>query len=323
MASTRITTTTAPIPTREPIVSTGPDGKVVYEKKFDVEKQGGNPAAIPPRQEPKPDPSARTGHKEFTWEKNFGKDLGIDRDLPPEMVEKLRQQYGVEASGSIRGPSLKLAGSLDYSVGLINGLDIDANLVIDAKLIEAKGKVSRTFTREIRGEKVDVTIELEGEAGVKLSAEANLKIHVGTLGRFELSAAGRAFAGAHGSLRGRVTMNVNGTEVAAGKLSFDAGLGLNVSGRLDLSAEIPTLADAKRLKLSGTWKNWQAKASLPVSLTAKIDLDAAGVVDPVAARSTAYAMLFAGPHGPISGTEGLRPTEILKLREMNLPAMPQ
>ncbi len=322
MASTRITTTTSAatsIPQREPILSTGPDGKVLVDKKFELDRQGGDPSAIPSRQETRPDSIARTGHKEFSWERDFGADWGINRDLPPELAEKLRQQYGVEASGSIRGPSIKVAGSLDYSLGVINGLDIDANLVIDAKLFEAKGKVARTFSREIRGEKFDVTVELEGEAGVKLSAEANLKIHVGTLGRFELSAAGRAFAGAHGSLKGKVTMAVNGTEVAAGKLSFDASLGLSASGRLDLAAQIPTLADAKRFNVSGTWKNWQAKASLPVTLTAKVDLDAAGVVDPVAARSTAYAMLFAGPHGPINQTQGLRPSEILKLRELNLP----
>lgn len=322
MASTRITTVpgaAGTIPTREPIYSTGPDGKVLFEKTYEVDKQGGDPAAIPARQEPAADPNARTGHKEFKYERDFGAEWGLNREVSPERAEQLRQQYGVNVSGSLKGPAIKVEGKLDYTASLINGIDIDANLVIDARLIEAKGKIERTFTKEIRGEKVDIKVELEGEAGVKLSAEANLKIHLGTLGRFELQADGRAFAGAHGALRGKISMAVNDTEVAAGKLTLDAGIGVRASGSLNVTAGIPKLSDVLGAKFEGTWKDWRAKGAFPVNVTTKVDFDMAGVVDPTAAKGAALAMLFAGPYGPIAGTQGLRPSEVLTMREQNIP----
>lgn len=145
---------------------------------------------------------------------------------------------GVQAEAHVAGPSFSINGNADASVG-VGGIDVNLSVDVNATLLEAGASATKTFSVEVGGEQIDVTVDLSAEGMVGVDGSLNLDIHIGTDGQVSVNAGAEGFAGARGSLTGGISVAHEGREVASGQveLSGTAGVGFDAHANIELTDE--------------------------------------------------------------------------------------
>jgi len=136
---------------------------------------------------------------------------------------------------TVQGPSVNLDASANVSVGS-NGIDVDLNLTVDANLISAGANLERTFTFDVNGEEVSVTVDLGAEGAIGVNGELNLHLHIGPDG-VQLSGGAEGFAGAQGTLSGGIDVAVNGNEIMSSDASITIGAGVGAGAEFEIGAD--------------------------------------------------------------------------------------
>ncbi len=142
---------------------------------------------------------------------------------------------GVQAEAHVAGPSFSINGNADASVG-VGGIDVSLSVDVNATLLEAGASATKTFSVEVAGEQIDVTVDLSAEGVVGADGSLNLDIHIGTDGQVSVNAGAEGFAGARGSLTGGVSVSHEGREIASGQVELSATAG--VSGDAHANIEL-------------------------------------------------------------------------------------
>jgi hypothetical protein len=143
------------------------------------------------------------------------------------------------------GPGASVSGKFDVQLNS-NGLDVNGSLKLDAHVLNATGKVEKSFEFEYGGEKFKATVQLEG--GLKIGGDANLKVNfkVGTDGVVRVNLGADGFVGAKGELKGTIKLEskpagspdgeykplVEGSASVSAYAGFAAGAKFNVTGDL-------------------------------------------------------------------------------------------
>jgi hypothetical protein len=142
---------------------------------------------------------------------------------------------GIQGEAHVSGPRFSVEGNADASVG-VDGIDVNLSVDINATAVEAGASATRTFSVEVAGEKLDVTVDLSAEGVVGADGKLNLDIHIGTDGQVSINAGAEGFAGARGSLTGSIKVEHEGREVASGSVELSATAG--VSGDAHANIEL-------------------------------------------------------------------------------------
>jgi len=145
---------------------------------------------------------------------------------------------GVQAEAHASGPSFSINGNADANVGL-DGIDVNLSVDVNATLGEAGASATKTFSVDVAGEQIDVTVDLSAEGVVGADGSLNLDIHIGTDGQVSVNAGAEGFAGARGSLTGGVSVSHEGREIASGQveLSATAGVSGDAHANIELTSE--------------------------------------------------------------------------------------
>jgi len=142
---------------------------------------------------------------------------------------------GVQTEAHVAGPSISVDGNAEASVGL-DGIDVSLSVDVSATLAEAGASATKTFSVDVGGEQIDVTVDLSAEGVVGADGSLNLDIHIGTDGQVSVNAGAEGFAGARGSLTGGVSVSHEGREIASGQVELSATAG--VSGDAHANIEL-------------------------------------------------------------------------------------
>jgi len=140
---------------------------------------------------------------------------------------------GVQAEAHVNGPSLKVEGNADASVGT-GGIDVNLSVDINATAVEAGASATKTFQVEVAGETLDITVDLAAEGVVGADGKLNLDIHIGTDGQVSINAGAEGFAGARGTLTGGISVSHEGREVASGQIELSATAGVSGSAHANI-----------------------------------------------------------------------------------------
>lgn len=140
---------------------------------------------------------------------------------------------GVNVSGSVSGPKIQVDGHANAHVGL-QGVDVNVDVDVNATLAQAGAEATKTFSVNVGGQKLDVTVDLTAKGMVGADGHLDLNLHIGTDGSLSISAGADGFAGAKASLGGSVTLSAEGKTLLSGNLdaSAYAGVGASASAHL-------------------------------------------------------------------------------------------
>lgn len=157
---------------------------------------------------------------------------------------------GVQVSGNVSGPQLTIDGHASSHVGL-SGVDVNVNVAVDADLAKAGAEATKTFTVDVAGQKLDITVDLTANGMVGADGHLDLNVHIGTDGSLDISAGADGFVGAKASLGGSITVSADGKQLATGTadLSAYAGAGASASAHVtvdhgDVDFEARAMASA-------------------------------------------------------------------------------
>jgi len=142
---------------------------------------------------------------------------------------------GVNVSGNVSGPKIQVDGNASSHIGL-SGVDVKVDVDVNATLAQAGAEATKTFSVDVAGQKLDVTVDLTAKGLVGADGHLDLNLHIGTDGSLSLSAGADGFAGAKASLGGTVTLSAGGKTLLSGNLdaSAYAGVGASASAHLTL-----------------------------------------------------------------------------------------
>jgi hypothetical protein len=132
---------------------------------------------------------------------------------------------GAQLDGYVQGGSFQFNGTGNASVGA-DGIDVNLSVDVRATAVEAGGSATQTFTVDVGGEQIEVTVDLSAEGVVGADGQINLNIHIGTDGNVSVSAGAEGFAGAQATLTGSVTVTHEGNELASGSVSVSGTAGV-------------------------------------------------------------------------------------------------
>src|SRR6185295_5790497 len=191
------------------------------------------------------------------------------------------------------GPGASVSGKFDVQLNS-NGLDVNGSLKLDAHVLNATGKVEKTFEFEYGGEKFKATVQLEG--GLKIGGDANLKLnfHVGTDGVVRVNLGADGFVGAKGELKGTIKLESKPAS------SPDSEYKPLVEGSASVSAWAGAAAGAK-FNVTGDLKSgkigFEAKAFASVGVGAGFGLEGSVNVPNVVALGGRIGMKLANDVG--------------------------
>ncbi|WNG58755.1 transporter [Archangium gephyra] len=145
---------------------------------------------------------------------------------------------GVQGEAHVNGPSFKVDGNAEAKVGP-GGIDVNLSVDVSATAVEAGASATKTFTVDVAGEQIEITVDLSAEGVVGADGKLNLDIHIGTDGNVSIQAGAEGFAGARGALTGGVTVSHEGRELASGsvELSGTAGVSGDAHANIELTGE--------------------------------------------------------------------------------------
>ncbi len=148
------------------------------------------------------------------------------------------QVGGFDTEAHVNGPSFSVDGNAEASIGP-GGIDVSLSVDVSATLAEAGASATRTFTVEVGGEELDITVDLSAEGVIGADGSLNLDIHIGTNGQVSVSAGAEGFAGARAALTGGITVSHEGRELASGsvELSATAGVSGDAHANVELTSE--------------------------------------------------------------------------------------
>jgi hypothetical protein len=133
---------------------------------------------------------------------------------------------GFDTEAHVNGPSFSVNGNADAKVG-VGGIDVNLSVDINATAVEAGASATRTFSVDVAGEKLDITVDLSADGVVGADGKLNLDIHIGTDGNVSINAGAEGFAGARGALTGGIKVAHEGRELASGSVELSATAGVS------------------------------------------------------------------------------------------------
>ncbi len=140
---------------------------------------------------------------------------------------------GIQGEAHVAGPSFSVNGNARGQVGR-NGVDVNLSVDIDATLAQAGARAERTFSVDVAGERLDITVDLGAQGNIGANGRLNLDLHIGTNGNVSINAGAQGFAGARGAITGGIRVQHEGREMARGSLELSGTVGVSGSARANI-----------------------------------------------------------------------------------------
>jgi hypothetical protein len=143
---------------------------------------------------------------------------------------------GVAWNANVEGPKLAVEGQAKAKA-TTHGLDIQAQVHIDATLVKAGASAHKTIPVTLPGgEQVEVNVDLRAAGAVGAQGNLNVDIHVGLDGKVTAQVHADGFVGAKASLTGAVTLTHGKDVIAKADATLSAYAG--VAGAVDFHGSI-------------------------------------------------------------------------------------
>jgi hypothetical protein len=153
-------------------------------------------------------------------------------------------------STSVKGPGLKVSHSAKGSIGR-NGVNVDISLKLDANLVSAGAKATRTFNVKLPGsETIKVKVDLAALGKVGADGKLNLKLHLSRSGQVSGGINISGFAGAKAGLTGGISVTHEGRKVLSGSLNVSAYAGAAFAAGANFKAGVKGISFSAQAKAS-------------------------------------------------------------------------